>query len=79
MNNSPVTTGAVAVTAGMIASIIAWLAGLAHLNMPAEVSGAIAAIVLYGAHVVGQRMAPKQTVVSSAIPVVHPTEGLADK
>ena len=65
MNSTPTTTGAIAVSAGMIASIIAWLAGLAHLSMPPEVSGAIAALVLWGAHVIAAeinhaRVAPEK-------------------
>ena len=52
MNSSPITTGAVAVSTGMIASIVQWLASLAHLSMPPEVSGAIAALVLWAAHVI---------------------------
>ena len=52
MTSSPSTTGAVAVSAAMIASIVQWLAGLAHLSMPPEVSGAIAALVLWAAHVI---------------------------
>jgi hypothetical protein len=36
----------------MIASIVQWLASLAHLSMPPEVSGAIAALVLWAAHVI---------------------------
>ena len=52
MNSSPVITGAVAVSTGMIASIVQWLAGLAHLSMPPEVSGAIAALVLWAAHMI---------------------------
>ena len=52
MNSTPTTTGAVAVSAAMIASIVQWLAGLAHLSMPPEVSGAIAALVLWAAHVI---------------------------
>ena len=52
MTSSPTTTGAVAVSAAMIAAIVQWLAGLAHLSMPPEVSGAIAALVLWAAHVI---------------------------
>ena len=65
MNSSPVTTGAVAVSAAMIASIVQWLAGIMHLTMPPEVSGAIAALVLWAAHVIAAeinhaRVAPEK-------------------
>ena len=52
MNMSPTLTGAVAVSTGMIASIVSWLAAILHLSMPPEVSGAIAALVLWAAHVI---------------------------
>ena len=57
MNSSPITTGAVAVSTGMIASIVQWLASLAHLSMPPEVAGAIAAVILWGAHVISAEIA----------------------
>ena len=65
MNSSPVITGAVAVSTGMIASIVQWLAGIMHLTMPPEVSGAIAALVLWAAHVIAAeinhaRVAPEK-------------------
>ncbi|MHB8571179.1 MAG: hypothetical protein ACYC97_13420 [Metallibacterium sp.] len=48
--NAATTTGAVAVSAAMLASIITWLAGLAHVAMPEQVAGALAALILYGGH-----------------------------
>jgi hypothetical protein len=52
--NGSTTTGAVAVSATMIASIISWLAGLAHVSMPEQVAGAIAAIILWGVHALSE-------------------------
>jgi len=52
MNNTPTTTGAVAISSAMIASIISWLAGLFHISMPEQVAGAIAALILYAAHTI---------------------------
>lgn len=68
MNNSPTTTGGIAVTAGMIASIVAWLAGLAHVSMPAEVSGAIAALILWAAHVIAAEIGHANKPVSAEPP-----------
>ena len=57
MNMSPTLTGAVAVSTGMIASIVSWLAAILHLSMPPEGAGAIAAVILWGAHVISAEIA----------------------
>lgn len=60
MNSTPTTTGAVAVSAAMVSSIISWLAGLAHLQMPDQVAGAIAAILLWAVHVLSVSLSAKK-------------------
>lgn len=83
-SNSAVTTGAIAVSAGMLASIIVWLAGLAHVSMPPEVSGALAALILWAAHGINERISAPRVPPPANPSAVHmirqtPTETAADK
>lgn len=52
-SNSPVATGAAAVTGAMLGSVIVWLCSAMHVTPPPEeVAGTIGAMILVGGHLI---------------------------
>lgn len=59
MNSTPMTTATAAGAAAVVAPIVAYLAALLHLDMPAAVQSSIVVLLVAGAHWLGQLIAAR--------------------
>jgi uncharacterized membrane protein YdcZ (DUF606 family) len=70
---SPATTGAVAVTGAMLGGVVVWICNAAHWpTPPVDVAGTLGALMLAGAHAIGNHFSKPEAPKQPAAPAAQP-------